>query len=219
MPSRLRVMPWVIDLHYVRALEAIDRARQEHIAVLERHARAGTVVFSGAKTPRTGGIVVCGDVDRAAVDAVIDEDPFHRLGLAEYTVTQLRVTAPAVQRFGAWIAAYEQAWRAAGTALLDELFTVDARYRPAPFEEPVVGREAIAAFWEAERDGPGESFELDWELVTAGGHTAVVRAEVRYRDPPERTYRDLWVITLQADGRCSAFEEWPFFPGQPLTAP
>ena len=33
-----------------------------------------------------------------------------------------------------------------------------------------------------------------------------------------RVYRDLWVGTLGPEGRCSAFEEWPFFPGQPLSA-
>ena len=211
-------MPYVIDLHYVRPLEEIDPVREEHIAVLERHARRGTVVFSGAKTPRTGGIVVCGDVERAAVDAVIEEDPFHRLGLAEYTVTQLRVTVPGAARFGAWVAAYERAWRAAGTASLPELFTADATYRPAPFEAPVVGLDAIATFWEAEREGPDEPFELACEIVVADGDTAVIRAEVHYQDPPERVYRDLWVIALEPDGRCRAFEEWPFFPGQPLTA-
>jgi hypothetical protein len=39
-----------------------------------------------------------------------------------------------------------------------------------------------------------------------------------YGEPARRTYRDLWVITLDADGRCSAFEEWPFHPDQPLHA-
>ena len=37
------------------------------------------------------------------------------------------------------------------------------------------------------------------------------RAEVQYGEPMARTYRDLWVITLDPNGRCTAFEEWPFF--------
>jgi hypothetical protein len=33
------------------------------------------------------------------------------------------------------------------------------------------------------------------------------------------TYRDLWIVTLDAEGRgCVAFEEWPFFPGQERVA-
>lgn len=212
-------MPFAIDVHYVRPLAEVDAALAEHIAVLERHARRGTILFSGAKTPRTGGIIVCGDVERAAVDSLIADDPFHQLGLAEHTVTELRVTAPDGERFESWVAAYERAWRSAGTAPLTDLFSPSARYLAGPFETPLVGLEAIARFWETEREGPDETFTLHSELVAADGDTAVVRAQVVYGEPPRRTYRDLWVITLNADGRCSAFEEWPFHPDQPLSAP
>jgi hypothetical protein len=117
-----------------------------------------------------------------------------------------------------WIDAYERAWRSPGTAALDQLFTPDATYRAGPFAEPVVGRQELAAFWEAERDGPDEPFTMRWEPVAVEGSVAVARVEVTYASPSPRVYRDLWVITLGPDGRCSAFEEWPFFPGQPLSA-
>jgi hypothetical protein len=45
--------------------------------------------------------------------------------------------------------------------------------------------------------------------------TAVVRAEVGYGDPVRQEYRDLWVLRLGNDGRCSWFEEWPFWPERP----
>jgi hypothetical protein len=68
-------------------------------------------------------------------------------------------------RFIAWIDAYEKAWRTAGTGAPTRLFTEDASYRPGPFELTAVGLEAIAEFWEAERDGPDEVFTLSSELV------------------------------------------------------
>lgn len=117
-----------------------------------------------------------------------------------------------------WIESYERAWRTAGTDDLDGLFTPQATYRPGPFDEPVVGLEAIAVFWDRERDGPDEPFTLQWEPVAVDGDVGVARVEVAYGGPPERVYRDLWIVTLEADGRCSTFEEWPFFPGQPLSA-
>jgi ketosteroid isomerase-like protein len=120
-------------------------------------------------------------------------------------------------RFAAWIDAYEKAWRTAGTDALTPLFTEDASYRPGPFELTVTGLEAIAEFWEAERDGPDELFTLTRELVAAQGDTGVARVDVAYAGTRRRTYRDLWVITLARDGRCRAFEEWPFYPGQTLT--
>ena len=36
-----------------------------------------------------------------------------------------------------WIAAYERAWRAPGTAALAGIFTEDAVYRQSPYTEPV----------------------------------------------------------------------------------
>jgi hypothetical protein len=120
--------------------------------------------------------------------------------------------------FSVWINAYEAAWRTEGTENLRELFSADATYRPAPFDDPLVGLDAIAQFWEGEREGPDEIFTLNFEIIVAQGDTAVARVEVVYGVPPARTYRDLWIITLTKDGRCSAFEEWPFHPGQARTA-
>ena len=46
--------------------------------------------------------------------------------------------------------------------------------------------------------------------------TGVVRVDVRYGVDPPQEYRDLWVVRLAGNGRCTRFEEWPFAPpGQP----
>jgi ketosteroid isomerase-like protein len=111
-----------------------------------------------------------------------------------------------------WVAAYERAWRSAGTDPLSHLFTEDATYRTAPFEPPYVGLPAIAAMWEDGRESPDEVFDLASEVVAVEGNTAVVRLEISYGDPVEQTYRDLWVLRFAADGRCAMFEEWPFWP-------
>jgi hypothetical protein len=120
-------------------------------------------------------------------------------------------------RLADWIAGYERAWRTPGTGGLADLFTARATYRSAPFADPVVGLAAIATFWEAEREGPDEPFTLHWEPVAVEGDVGVARVEVRYGEPAGQVYRDLWIVNLESDGRCSAFEEWPYFPGQPLS--
>jgi hypothetical protein len=114
-----------------------------------------------------------------------------------------------------WIDCYERAWRTPGTALLEELFAPSATYKAAPFQTAIRGRAAVASFWEAERESPDEVFSLAWEPVAIDDDVAVARVEVRYGDPATRVYRDIWIMTFDRDGRCSAFEEWPFFPGQP----
>jgi ketosteroid isomerase-like protein len=115
-----------------------------------------------------------------------------------------------------WVAAYERAWRAPGTEVLTELFTPDAVYSQGPYKQPVVGLPAIGEMWERERSGPDEEFTMSSDVVAADGDTAVVRVEVHYGLPTKQAFRDLWIIRFAVDGRCRAFEEWPFAPG---TAP
>ncbi len=119
---------------------------------------------------------------------------------------------------GRWLADYEAAWRAPGTDGLAEIFTDDAAYLHSPYEEPVVGLDAIRRMWEQDRDGLEEVFTLATNILAVDGATAVVRAEVRYGDPLRQEYRDLWVIRLRDDGRSSWFEEWPYWPGRPYSA-
>lgn len=121
-------------------------------------------------------------------------------------------------RFARWITDYETAWRTEGVESLGRLFTRDATYQAAPFDEPLAGLAEIERFWEDEREGPDEVFTLTSEIVAAQGDTAIARLEVVYGSSPERVYRDLWIITLADDGRCRHFEEWPFHPGQARTA-
>jgi SnoaL-like protein len=113
-----------------------------------------------------------------------------------------------------WIGAYERAWRTAGTDSLAELFRKDASYRMSPYEDAARGLGAIGALWERERAGPGEEFEMGSELVAVEGDTAVARIEVAYAGGAE--YRDIWILRFAEDGRCREFEEWPYWPGQPL---
>jgi ketosteroid isomerase-like protein len=116
---------------------------------------------------------------------------------------------PAVER---WVEGYERAWRSPGTDALAELFTPDVFYRVSPWAERLPGLDQLAAFWEAGRDGPDEEFTMTSEVVAVDGDVAVVRVSVDYAR--DRDWRDLWVLRFAADGRCAAFEEWPFAPGQ-----
>jgi SnoaL-like domain len=108
-----------------------------------------------------------------------------------------------------WLAEYERIWRADAVGELDGLFAPGATYLNAPFEEPFRGLEAIAAMWPEEA---GAAFTVGFELVAVEGDVGVVRADVRYEAPREQRFLDLWIVMLGADGRCSAFEEWPFWP-------
>ena len=112
-----------------------------------------------------------------------------------------------------WVEGYERAWRTAGTDDLSRLFGPDATYLVSPWARPVEGLAAIRELWESERDG-AEAFTMTSDIVAIDGDTAVVRVAVAYGEPGGRRWRDLWVLRFDDDGRCVAFEEWPFAPGQ-----
>ena len=106
--------------------------------------------------------------------------------------------------------------------ILGEPFPVsrpdDASYRQSPYQEPVTGLDAIRRMWDDERDGPDEVFTIATDILAVDGPTAVVRAEVRYGEPLRQEYRDLWILQLNGGGRCTRFEEWPYWPGQDRAA-
>lgn len=117
-----------------------------------------------------------------------------------------------------WLEAYEQAWRTPGTEVLATIFSEEASYLQGPYRTPIIGLPAIARMWEDERNGPDEVFQMASEVVAVEGDTAVARVEVRYGDPVDQEYRDVWIIRFAEDGRCRSFEEWPFWPAQPTAA-
>lgn len=123
----------------------------------------------------------------------------------------MTVDRATVQR---WVEGYERAWRSVGTEDLSQLFASRATYLVSPWARPVEGLEAIRELWEDERDGPDEPFTMTSEVVAVDGDTAVVRVAVDYGAPGASRWRDLWVLSFADDGRCAAFEEWPFAPGQ-----
>ena len=100
---------------------------------------------------------------------------------------------------------------------MGELFTADATYRQSPYAEPLAGLGPIAAMWEAEHEGSDEAFTMASTVVALDGDVAVVHVDVAYEESIPHEYRDLWVIQFANDGRCAAFEEWAFWPGQART--
>ena len=114
-----------------------------------------------------------------------------------------------------WVEAYERAWRDDDVDAVAELFSDDATYLCSPYEEPIVGHAAIAAFWPEQ---PGTEFTMTASPIAVEGDGAVVRVEVHYLRPEAREYRDLWVIRFAEDGRAEWYEEWPFWPGRPYSA-
>jgi len=83
---------FVIELTYKVDLSEIDAAMKPHVAWLKRHYAAGTFIASGRKVPRDGGIILATAPTRAALEAIVREDPFVAQGLAAARVIEFRAS-------------------------------------------------------------------------------------------------------------------------------
>ena len=83
---------FVIELTYKVDLSEIDAAMKPHVAWLQRHYADGTFIASGRKVPRDGGIILATTSDRAALEAILRQDPFVARGLADARVIEFRAS-------------------------------------------------------------------------------------------------------------------------------
>ena len=105
-----------------------------------------------------------------------------------------------------WLERYIAAWRSGDRAEIADLFSEDARYHYRPYDEPVVGREAIVDAWLAEPDEPG-SWEAEYTCYVVDGERAAAVGTSTY--PHEgRLYDNVFLLRFDGEGRCAEFTEW-----------
>jgi hypothetical protein len=112
------------------------------------------------------------------------------------------MTTQDVQR---WLDAYVEAWRSYDRAAIEDLFTEDSSHRYHPWDEPIVGRSAIADSWLEDPDEPG-SWEARYEPWIVASDRAVMVGETRYTNGD--VYLNIWQLRFDGEGRCSEFVEW-----------
>ena len=87
---------FVIELIYKADLAQIDAHMRPHMAFLKKYYDAGNFLISGRQIPRTGGIIIAVGDSREQIEAVMQEDPFVKKGLADARVIEFRASQRAV---------------------------------------------------------------------------------------------------------------------------
>jgi hypothetical protein len=105
----------------------------------------------------------------------------------------------------AWLDRYVTAWRSYDREAIGDLFSADATYRYHPYDEPVVGREAIVESWFEEPDEPG-SWEAGYEPYAVEADRAVAVGTSSYANGD--VYDNVFTLRFDADGRCAELVEW-----------
>lgn len=90
---------FIVTLTYVRPLEELDALMDDHVAWLKTHYASGLFIASGRQAPRKGGVILARSGDRAALEAVLAEDPFTRHGAARADIVEFTpsMTAPGAE--------------------------------------------------------------------------------------------------------------------------
>ena len=83
---------FVIELIYKAPLTRIDAQMKAHVAFLNQYYAAGNFLVSGRKIPRDGGIILAVGESRSRMEAIMEQDPFVSLGLAEFRVIEFRAS-------------------------------------------------------------------------------------------------------------------------------
>jgi uncharacterized protein YciI len=83
---------FVIELTYKAPLAEIDANMAAHVKFLRKQYAAGHFLVSGRKIPRDGGIILAIAPSLKDVEAIIQDDPFYRRGLADFRIVQFRAS-------------------------------------------------------------------------------------------------------------------------------
>jgi ketosteroid isomerase-like protein len=126
-----------------------------------------------------------------------------------------------VDRAGAqtWLDSYVAAWLSYDAEAIAALFTEDVSYWYEPYEEAIVGKEAVVKAWLGEstpdgaltRDAPGTysgryaPVAVDDDVVVATGTSSYSE---RPGGPIVRVYDNCFVMRFDAAGRCREFTEY-----------
>jgi hypothetical protein len=112
----------------------------------------------------------------------------------------------------AWLADYVEAWKSYDRQAIGALYAERAVQRYHPYDEPIVGREAIVESWFGEGEGAPDvdaegTYDGVYGVQALDGDLAVITGTSTYTDPAV-VYDNCWLVRFDEEGRCREFVEW-----------
>jgi len=118
-----------------------------------------------------------------------------------------------------WLDRYLAAWLSYDRDAIGALFSHDVSYRYHPWDEPILGRDAVVASWLGEgddddastRDAPG-TYDAAYAPVAVDGDVVVATGTSSYRKDPDgpvtQAFANCFVMRFDGRGRCREFTEY-----------
>jgi hypothetical protein len=114
-------------------------------------------------------------------------------------------------RFARWLDAYGLAWEEGDATAMPVLFAPRAAYYETPFDAPMIGLDAITAYWQW---GAGESqkdIHFYYSVLAVRGDIGLNHWTAEFTRVPSgvRVRLDgVMSVRFDADDRCVEFREW-----------
>lgn len=93
---------YIILIHYIKPLEAVDQQKAAHGTYLDKFYAEGRMIVSGRRMDQKGGILLANIASRAEVEQLIAGDPYKTSGVAEYEIIDFHPSKYA-QDFGSFL--------------------------------------------------------------------------------------------------------------------
>ena len=114
------------------------------------------------------------------------------------------------QTFSAWLEEYSSASIRGDVQASTALFAHNAEYYETPFDEPMVGRDAIRKYWELGAQTFRDK-EASYEVLSVTENLGIARWRSKFSDvnSGKRLALDcVFLVEFDEDDKCGMFREW-----------
>jgi hypothetical protein len=112
--------------------------------------------------------------------------------------------------FHQWMITYGKASEENNLRASIDLFALDAKYYESPFDEPIIGRSAIYAYWNEGAQNLKDK-QSTYQILSVKDHLGIARWQSKFTviESSQQFLVDcLFVVEFNDEGLCQVFREW-----------
>lgn len=115
-----------------------------------------------------------------------------------------------LEHFAAWLEIYGNASRENDPHASANLFSLDAEYYETPFAEPMIGRDAIYAYWENGAKTLKDKAST-YKILSIKDNLGIARWQSKFtviKTGEQFALDCLFLVKFDDNDKCSVFREW-----------
>ena len=117
----------------------------------------------------------------------------------------------AFKDFDSWLQKYGAAWEKGDPDSAMTLFASDALYYETPFDDPMIGREAIYKYWREGAELDQEDIHFSYIILAVEGNVGLAHWRAQFKrlsSEKHVTLDGIFKVEFNDEGICEVFREW-----------